>query len=107
MDRLDRRQQNLDDAYAEPANFLEIEVRDPMTHGAGSSRYTEYTVVTRTNLPVFSKRECTVKRRYSDFEWLKTELQRDAKIVVPSIPKIFNATNAVQKRRRNIRTQFY
>merc|ERR1719362_329680 len=57
-----------------------------MTHGAGSSRYTEYTVVTRTNLPVFSKRETQVKRRYSDFEWLRNELQRDAKMVVPSIP---------------------
>ena len=64
MERLSRREANNDDAYAQPANFLEIEVCDPMTHGAGSGRFTEYTVVTRTNLPVFSKRECTVKRRY-------------------------------------------
>ena len=54
MERLSRREGNIDDAYAQPANFLEIEVCDPMTHGAGSGRFTEYTVITRTNLPVHS-----------------------------------------------------
>jgi sorting nexin-3/12 len=28
----------------------------------------------------------TVRRRYSDFEWLKKELERDSKIIVPPLP---------------------
>ena len=27
-----------------------------------------------------------MRRRYSDFEWLRNELERDSKIVVPSLP---------------------
>ena len=86
MDRLGRRKVDLDDAYAQPANFLEIEVHDPITQGGGNLRFTEYTITTKTNLPVFTKREASVRRRYSDFEWLRSELQRDVKIVVPPMP---------------------
>merc|ERR1712000_12431 len=85
-DRLDRRKQDLKDAYAAPANFLEIEVGNPTTKGVGSARFTEYEVLTKTNLPVFTKRECKVLRRYSDFEWLRGELQRDIKIIIPPMP---------------------
>ena len=34
--------QSLDDAYAAPANFLEIDVINPITHGMGNKRYTDY-----------------------------------------------------------------
>ena len=34
----------------------------------------------QTNLPVFRVKECTVRRRYSDFEWLRKELERDSKV---------------------------
>merc|ERR1719244_2234593 len=40
----------------------------------------------KTNLPVFKMKESSVRRRYSDFEWLRNELERDSKIVVPSLP---------------------
>uniref|UniRef100_A0A4W2IQ17 Sorting nexin 12 n=1 Tax=Bos indicus x Bos taurus TaxID=30522 RepID=A0A4W2IQ17_BOBOX len=43
-------------------------------------------VVTNTNLPIFKLKESCVRRRYSDFEWLKNELERDSKIVVPPLP---------------------
>lgn len=36
--------QTLDDAYAMPANFLEIDVINPITHGIGAKRYTDYEV---------------------------------------------------------------
>ncbi|XP_052313367.1 sorting nexin-12-like isoform X6 [Oncorhynchus keta] len=39
-----------------------------------------------TNLPIFKLKDSTVRRRYSDFEWLKNELERDSKIVVPPLP---------------------
>ncbi|XP_010157370.1 PREDICTED: sorting nexin-12-like [Eurypyga helias] len=40
----------------------------------------------QTNLPIFKLKESCVRRRYSDFEWLKNELERDSKIVVPPLP---------------------
>ncbi|CAH0720216.1 unnamed protein product, partial [Brenthis ino] len=84
--RLNVKKQTLDDAYAAPANFLEIDVVNPVTMGVGKKRYTDYEVRMRTNLPVFKVKESSVRRRYSDFEWLRTELERDSKIVVPPLP---------------------
>lgn len=34
----------------------------------------------QTNLPVFKVKDSTVRRRYSDFEWLRNELERDSKV---------------------------
>lgn len=85
--RLDAPRQDLNDAYSLPANFLEIEVSSPETHGIGwRQKYTDYEVKMKTNLPVFKVKESAVRRRYSDFEWLRAELERDSKIVVPPLP---------------------
>ncbi|KXJ24369.1 sorting nexin-3 [Exaiptasia diaphana] len=84
--RLEFKKQNLDDAYAVPANVLEIDVINPETKGIGKKRYTDYEVRMRTNLPVFKLKESTVRRRYRDFEWLRSELERDSKIIVPPLP---------------------
>jgi len=84
--RLVTKRQTLDEAYAPPANFLEIEVINAITHGVGKTRYTDYEVRLRTNLPVFKHKESSVRRRYSDFEWLRNELERDSKIIVPPLP---------------------
>ena len=78
--RLSSKKQTLDDAYAMPANFLEIDVINPITHGVGNKRYTDYEVRMKTNLPVFRIKESSVRRRYSDFEWLRNELERDSKV---------------------------
>lgn len=84
--RISTKKQTLDDAYAPPANFLEIDILNPETHGVGKKRYTDYEVRMRTNLPVFKVKEASVRRRYSDFDWLRNELERDSKIVVPPLP---------------------
>lgn len=34
----------------------------------------------QTNIPVFKTKESAVRRRYSEFEWLKKELERDSKV---------------------------
>ncbi|XP_039939949.1 sorting nexin-12 isoform X1 [Hirundo rustica] len=47
---------------------------------------TLHDAVPYTNLPIFKLKESCVRRRYSDFEWLKNELERDSKIVVPPLP---------------------
>jgi len=40
------------------------------------------------SIPICTHRvkESSVRRRYSDFEWLRNELERDSKIVVPPLP---------------------
>lgn len=84
--RLNVKKQTLDDAYA-PTNFLEIDVVNPSTTMIhGKKRFTDYEIRLRTNLPVFKVKESSVRRRFSDFEWLRNELERDSKIVVPGLP---------------------
>eukprot|EP01147_Barroeca_monosierra_P008470 gene8470-944_t len=78
--------QTLAEAYAEPDNFLEIDVCNPLMETQGSKKFTTYEVKLKTNLPVFKSKESSVRRRYSDFEWLRKELERDSKIVVPPLP---------------------
>lgn len=34
-----------DEMYAVPESFLEIEVRNPLTHGVGRKMYTDYEIV--------------------------------------------------------------
>ncbi|XP_065413470.1 sorting nexin-12 isoform X2 [Chrysemys picta bellii] len=51
-----------------------------------AGRYSGCELRMRTNLPIFKLKESCVRRRYSDFEWLKSELERDSKIVVPPLP---------------------
>lgn len=47
--RLQSKKQTLDDAYAAPANFLEIDVLNPITHGIARTRYTDYEVRMRVS----------------------------------------------------------
>uniref|UniRef100_A0A3P8QMN2 PX domain-containing protein n=1 Tax=Astatotilapia calliptera TaxID=8154 RepID=A0A3P8QMN2_ASTCA len=84
--RLYTKPQNLNDAYGPPSNFLEIDVSNPETVGVGRGRYTTYEVRLKTNLPIFKLKESSVRRRYSDFEWLRAELERESKVVVPPLP---------------------
>ena len=42
--RINPKKQTLEDAYSPPANFLEIDIVDPQTHGVAKARYTDYEV---------------------------------------------------------------
>ncbi len=53
--RLLSKKQTLDDAYAAPANFLEIDVINPITHGIGNKRYTDYEVRMKVRRPSLSQ----------------------------------------------------
>ena len=48
------KKQTLDDAYAAPANFLEIDVINPITHGVAGKRYTDYEVRLKVGPPLVS-----------------------------------------------------
>ena len=54
--RLMSKKQTLDDAYAAPANFLEIDVINPITHGVGAKRYTDYEVRMKVHLINFGSK---------------------------------------------------
>ncbi|KAG5673829.1 hypothetical protein PVAND_003843 [Polypedilum vanderplanki] len=87
ISRLHTKKQSLDDMYSAPANFLEIDVLNPQTTIVqGKKKFTDYEIRMKTNLPVFKVKESSVRRRYSDFEWLRNELERDSKIIVPPLP---------------------
>ncbi|KAK4674483.1 Sorting nexin-3 [Podospora pseudopauciseta] len=87
----DTRTQSFDEIYGPPENFLEIEVRNPRTHGIGRHMYTDYEIVCRTNIPAFKLRQSTVRRRYSDFEYFRDILEREsARVTIPPLPgKVF------------------
>eukprot|EP00999_Lentomonas_sp_LEN2_P001553 NODE_2613_length_534_cov_65.857494_g2563_i0.p1 GENE.NODE_2613_length_534_cov_65.857494_g2563_i0~~NODE_2613_length_534_cov_65.857494_g2563_i0.p1 ORF type:complete len:153 (-),score=10.85 NODE_2613_length_534_cov_65.857494_g2563_i0:51-509(-) len=86
--RLGYKEQTLDERYGLPENFLEIEVRDPqLTIETARNKYTTYEIHVMTNIPAFSKQESTVRRRYSDFEWLRDELEREnIRVNIPPLP---------------------
>jgi sorting nexin-3/12 len=101
--------QSAQDRYGVPENFLEIEVRDPQLR----EKYIDYEVVCRvsilnkTNLPSFKFNESSVRRRYSDFEWLKDALEREStRVNIPSLPgKVFTnrfSDEVIETRRRGL-----
>lgn len=47
----------------------------------------------QTNLPVFKVKDSSVRRRYSDFEWLRNELERDSKVIKGNQDYEFNDWN--------------
>lgn len=79
----------MEELYGEPEDFLEIEVRDPVTHGTSSGNmYTDYEIVCRTNIPAFKKRFSRVRRRFSEFKTLRAVLARTApRVVLPPLPE--------------------
>ncbi|KAJ1660375.1 Sorting nexin-3 [Dispira simplex] len=105
--RLDTREQSLDEIYGVPENFLEIEVRNPQTHGFGRKMYTDYEICCRTNIPAFKLRSSSVRRRYSDFEWFRDMLEREtSKVNIPPLPgKVFTnrfADEVIEARRQGL-----
>lgn len=59
--RIQPRKQDLEDAYAPPANFLELDVLNPETHGVGNKRYTDYELRMRVTPTTLSL--CAIRPR--------------------------------------------
>lgn len=105
--RLPTTNQTLDDQYGEPENFLEIEVRNPQTRDLGSKTYTDYEISCTTNIPLFKLKKSMVRRRYSDFEWLRDRLERETtRVNIPPLPgKVFTnrfADEVIENRREGL-----
>ncbi|CAG8481923.1 1746_t:CDS:2 [Diversispora eburnea] len=118
--RLKMKEQTIDEMYGIPENFLEIEVRNPQTHGYGRKMFTDYEIVCRvsimryyarlnaqTNIPAFKLKQSSVRRRYSDFEWFRDVLERESsRVNIPSLPgKVFTnrfADEVIEARREGL-----
>ncbi|KAI8926936.1 putative sorting nexin Snx3 [Entophlyctis helioformis] len=103
----DYREQTAEERYGIPENFLEVEVRDPQLKETRGSRYVDYEIVCRTNLPMFKLKESTVRRRYSDFEWFRDALERESnRVNLPPLPgKVFTnrfTDEVIEQRRRGL-----
>ncbi|KAF2453031.1 Phox homologous domain-containing protein [Lineolata rhizophorae] len=103
----DARQQTFEEIYGPPENFLEIEVRNPQTHGFGRRMYTDYEIVCRTNIPAFKLKASTVRRRYSDFESFRDILEHEStRVTIPPLPgKVFTnrfSDDVIEHRREGL-----
>jgi len=104
----DARQQSFEEIYGPPENFLEIEVKNPQTHGSSPrTMYTSYEIHTRTNIPAFKLRNSVVRRRYSDFEYFRDILEREsARVTIPPLPgKVFTnrfSDDVIEHRREGL-----
>ncbi|CCE65810.1 hypothetical protein TPHA_0N00290 [Tetrapisispora phaffii CBS 4417] len=108
----------VNEIYAEPDNFLEIDVINPVTHLPQDSSdtrgmFTDYEIVCRTNIPSFNKGATRVRRRYSDFEFFRKCLIKELsmlshpKVIIPNLPgKILLGTRfseeAIEERRKGL-----
>ncbi|XP_046851480.1 sorting nexin-10B-like [Xenia sp. Carnegie-2017] len=55
--------------------YLQVEVRYPRTYRhLNKGKYTDYEVYIETNRIAFSRRSSTVRRRFSEFVWLRKQL---------------------------------
>lgn len=91
--------------YNEAEAFIEVDVVNPRIHGGGEGdeesspsqqqqpKFTDYELITRTNLPQFPRSISHIRRRYSDFETFRRCLQREVnvtdrlmKVKIPSLP---------------------
>ncbi|KAI8915816.1 PX-domain-containing protein [Gorgonomyces haynaldii] len=103
----EQREQTMEERYGQPENFLEVEVTNPQLKDTGRNKYVDYELICRTNLPIFKAKESSVRRRYSDFEWLKDTLEREnSRVNIPSLPgKVFTnrfSDEVIENRRRGL-----
>ncbi|PSS06538.1 hypothetical protein PHLCEN_2v3668 [Hermanssonia centrifuga] len=105
--RITGREQTIEEMYSVPESFLEIEVRNPQTHGFGRKMYTDYEIVCKTNIPAFKLRHSVVRRRYSDFEAFRDILEREStRVNIPPLPgKVFTnrfSDEVIESRREGL-----
>jgi len=63
--------------YQKP-EFINIQVNEPITvnDSAGKPSFTSYLITVETTFPEYSSNHFSVRRRYSEFVWLKNHLRQ-------------------------------
>ncbi|MCJ8738525.1 hypothetical protein PDJAM_G00036600 [Pangasius djambal] len=90
--------------------FITVRVQDPRVMNEGSwNSYVDFKIFLHTNSKAFTAKTSCVRRRYSEFVWLKRKLQKNAGLVpVPDLPGKsfihFNNTDFIEKRRMGLQS---
>ncbi|KAA0710257.1 Sorting nexin-10A [Triplophysa tibetana] len=85
--------------------FISLWVRDPQAHKEDFwHTYIDYEICLHTNSMCFQKKTSCVRRRYSEFVWLRQRLQYNAQLIeLPKLPPgnpFFNFTSEFQVNQR-------
>ncbi|XP_032358886.1 sorting nexin-11 [Etheostoma spectabile] len=92
----------------EEDEFVAVRVQDPRTQNEGSwNSYVDYKIFLHTNSKAFTAKTSCVRRRYSEFVWLRKKLQKNAGLVpVPELPgkSFFSFSNEdfLERRRKGL-----
>ncbi|KAM8887726.1 sorting nexin-11 [Synchiropus picturatus] len=88
--------------------FVAVRVQDPRIQNEGSwNSFVDYKIFLHTNSKAFTAKTSCVRRRYSEFVWLKRKLQKNAGLVpVPDLPgkSFFSFSNEdfLERRRQGL-----
>ncbi|XP_051958874.1 uncharacterized protein LOC127626835 isoform X2 [Xyrauchen texanus] len=94
----------------EQDEFIAVRVQDPRFQNEGSwNSYVDFKIFLHTNSKAFTAKTSCVRRRYSEFVWLKKKLQKNAGLVpVPDLPKksLFSFINDdfIERRRMGLQS---
>ncbi|XP_034414681.1 sorting nexin-11 [Cyclopterus lumpus] len=92
----------------EKDEFVAVRVQDPRMQNEGSwNSYVDYKIFLHTNSKAFTAKTSCVRRRYSEFSWLKKKLQKNTGLVpVPELPGksffFFSSEDFLEKRRKGL-----
>lgn len=72
----------------EEEEFVAVRVQDPRVQNEGSwNSYVDFKIFLHTNSKAFTAKTSCVRRRYSEFVWLRKKMQKNAGLVpVPDLP---------------------
>ncbi|XP_043911250.1 sorting nexin-11 [Protopterus annectens] len=89
--------------------FITVRVQDPRQQNEGSwNSFIDFSILLHTNSKAFTAKMSCVRRRYSEFDWLKKKLQKNAGLVnVPELPGknpfySFSNSDFIEKRRKGL-----
>ncbi|XP_074475859.1 sorting nexin-11 isoform X2 [Sebastes fasciatus] len=92
----------------EEDEFVAVRVQDPRMQNEGHwNSYVDYKIFLHTNSKAFTAKTSCVRRRYSEFAWLKKKLQKNSGLVpVPDLPgkSFFSFSNEdfLERRRKGL-----
>ncbi|XP_062330803.1 sorting nexin-11 isoform X1 [Osmerus eperlanus] len=91
-------------------DFIAVRVQDPRVQNQGSwNSYVDFKIFLHTNSKAFTAKTSCVRRRYSEFVWLKKKMQKNCGLVqVPDLPSksYFSFINEdfLEKRRKGLQS---
>ncbi|XP_038847162.1 uncharacterized protein LOC120046201 isoform X1 [Salvelinus namaycush] len=94
----------------EEDEFVAVRVQDPLVQNDGSwNSYVDFKIFLHTNSKAFTAKTSCVRRRYSEFVWLKKRMQKNTGLVpVPDLPSkpFFSSSGEdfLEKRRKGLQS---